>query len=230
MSPRENRLVGPAGTGDNQTTSISSEDSLVPKSTAEQVIVEILRLAGGELSGKTRLSKAFYFAHLAYYDQNPGELTNWPMSRTPNGPGIDQAEKLFDDLVSRGLLETELMHDDFFPDYRYRLTAKAAECEAPRDDVRAAVQRAVDFVRDRSCSELSQLTREYSRSWSMAQDGELLNIYLDLIPDDEYRRREADLAILDKQLESIFAKQTEGSGEIRVEPFPESVLGGAASQ
>src|SRR4051812_11085828 len=96
------------------------------KTTAQAVLLEILRLADGEWSGKTRLFKAFYFAHLYYAMDRPEGLTNWPIARMPQGPGIDRSGKLFDELVHDGLLIVEHIHAGPFPEYRYRLTEKGA--------------------------------------------------------------------------------------------------------
>lgn len=160
----------------------------MPKATAEQVVIEIVRQAEGELSAKTRLFKAFYFAHLAYFDDNPGILTDWPIARMPNGPGIDNSDGLIDSLVAKGLLVVERYHDGFYPEYRYRLTEKGKESPNLGKAETESVAKAVAFVRNKSCSELSNLTHEKSRSWQMGKNGDRLNIYIDIIPDDEYER------------------------------------------
>src|SRR4051794_835855 len=76
----------------------------VAKTTAHAVVLEILRQADGEWTGKTKLFKAFYFAHLYYAAERPGALTHWPIARMPQGPGIDNSEGLFSELVRDGLL------------------------------------------------------------------------------------------------------------------------------
>ena len=39
---------------------------------------------------------------------------------------------------------------------------------------------------EKGAAELSDLTHEFSRSWNSASEGQELNIYVDLIPDDEF--------------------------------------------
>jgi hypothetical protein len=156
---------------------------------AKRVILELLRKADGEVTGKTRLFKAFYYAHLIYFEKNPGLLTSWPIARMPQGPGIHKSEELFEQLVTEGYLVIEKVHENVYPEYRYRLTAKASELAPLPDDADLAIQRAADFVKDKTAVQLSQLTHEYSRSWIEGKSGDILDIYIDVIPDDEYERR-----------------------------------------
>jgi hypothetical protein len=60
---------------------------------ADAVIIELLRTAAGEWTGKTKLYKAFYFAHLYFANEHPGQLTDWPIARMPEGPGIHQGDR-----------------------------------------------------------------------------------------------------------------------------------------
>src|SRR5262249_30621489 len=84
-----------------------------------------------EWTGKAKLFKAFYFAHLYYANENPGLLTSWPIARLPQGPGIHQSQELFGRLVSEGCLTIEQVHEGPYPDYRYRLTEKGLGRERP---------------------------------------------------------------------------------------------------
>lgn len=170
---------------------------------AQRVVLELIRSAGGAWDGRTRLSKAFYFAHLYYAAAAPGILTDWPIVRTPQGPGIHNGSVLVQGLVKNGYLSVETTREGPYPDSRYRLTAKAAVEPPLPDDARAAVKDAADFVTPRTAAELSQLTHERSRSWREARDGDLLDIYIDLIPDEEYAAGQEQLAELDQQLTAV---------------------------
>jgi hypothetical protein len=176
----------------------------MPQTTARDIILEILRSADGEWTGKTRLFKAFYFAHLYYADQHPGLLTDWPLERMPQGPGIHYSEELFADLVKSGEMTVEPVHEEGpYPESRYRLTAKGAAAARPSAAACWATEKAVSFCQGKTAAQLSQITHERSRSWIQAKDGDVLNIYLDLIPDDEYSKRAKDIADLDRQLTAI---------------------------
>lgn len=176
----------------------------MPRTQAQPIILEILRDADGEWTGKAKLFKAFYFAHLYYAQENPGLLTDWPIARLPQGPGIHQSHKLFDELVREGYLTIEPVHEGPYPEQRYRLTDKGRDAPRPPEDARIAVQQAVSFCQPRTTAELSQLTHERSRSWIEGKDGEILNIYLDVIPDDEYQKRAEEIARLDEQVTKAF--------------------------
>jgi hypothetical protein len=117
----------------------------MPRTTAEDVLLEVLRNADGEWTGKTKLFKAFYFAHLYYAKDRPGLLTDWPIARMPHGPGIDNYQALFGALEAKGHLAIELVHQGPLPEYRYRLSDKGKEVAPPPDDARAAIKEAVLF-------------------------------------------------------------------------------------
>ena len=182
----------------------------MPRTTAKKVILEILRVGDGEWSGKVKLHKAFYFAHLYYANEHPGFLTDWPIAKLQHGPGIHDDEPLIWGMVDEGLLEVELVHEGPYPEYRYRLTEKGRQegSQIP-DDARLAIEKAALFSKDRTASELSFLTHERSRSWNEAQMGEILNIYIDTIPDDEYQRRHRQMRELSRNLAGIFGEASD---------------------
>src|SRR3954447_14758310 len=105
----------------------------MPRTSARDVILEILRHTDGEWTGKTKLFKAFYFAHLYYANEHPGLLTDWPIARLAQGPGIHNSEQLFADLRQAGCLTVELIHEGPYPEYRYRLTEQGAATTRPSE-------------------------------------------------------------------------------------------------
>ncbi len=174
----------------------------MPRTKAEDVILEILRTADGEWTGKTRLFKTFYFAHLYYANENPGLLTDWPIARMPQGPGIDKSHQLFAGLVKDGYLIVEVVHEGPYPENRYRLTEKGRDAVPPPEDARAAIKEATLFCQPKTAAELSQITHERSRSWMEGKDGEILNIYIDTIPEDEYEKRRSAIEEAEKLMAS----------------------------
>ena len=177
------------------------------KTNAQQVILQLLQNAAGSWDGKTKLFQAFYFAHLYYARQEPGLLTDWPILRLPQGPGISNSAALLGGLVKNGYILVERIEEGPYPESCYRLTDKFATEPALSGDVQAAVKAAADFVLPRTASELSQLIHERSRSWRTAQDGDILDIYIDLIPDEEYEVERQKMAELDKQLTEALLDQ-----------------------
>jgi hypothetical protein len=170
---------------------------------AKEVVLEILRAANGEWEGKTKLSKAFYFAHLYYANDRPGLLTDWPIARMPQGPGIANGDALLAELVQDGYLTIEHFHEGPYPESRYRLTEKGWQDGNLPAEAKCAIEKATIFCQAKTATELSQITHERSRSWNQAKDGDILDIHIDTIPDDEYERRKGELARLDGLVSTI---------------------------
>ena len=158
------------------------------KNRAKQIIAEIVRLHGGEIPTKTSLFKAFYFAHLYYAKEAPGYLSDWPIVRMPNGPGIHEADSLLDEMVAEGTLSMRQTRIGPYDALCYRLKKNTIPEGLSLEEIEA-IKAAVDFVKDKSASELSSITHEFSRSWRLAADGDELNIYIDLEPEEQYLLR-----------------------------------------
>jgi len=158
------------------------------KERAEQLILEILRQAGGWL-GRTKLYKAFWLAHLYYANENLGFLSDWPVVRMPKGPGINDGTRLLRDLAEAGAIETEEGCIGPFPEKRSRLLDGGYRPALDPAGV-AAVQSALAFIAEcGTAKDLSDWSHGFSRSWRETPDGYELDIYSDQIPDDEYLER-----------------------------------------
>ena len=176
----------------------------MPRTTAKEVILEILRVADGEWSGKVKLHKAQVTSRFTFYyaNEHPGFLTDWPIAKLQHGPGIQEDDTLIRGMVDEGLLEVERVHEGPYPEYRYRLTEK--EVNEFRDSRYAhlAIEKATLFPGDRWFPR--SLPTSVRVPGNEAQMGEVLNIYIDTIPDDEYQRRQRQMKELSKKLAGIF--------------------------
>ena len=164
---------------------------------AKSVLSAIILRAGGEFAGKTRLNKAFYYAHLWYFENYPGTLTEWPIFRGPYGPAIHKGDELLDELVADGMLAVGERSVGNCVERYYKLLTPD-EIGVP-DAIARAADYGVAKVGDRSATAVSQETHEKSREWKRSPMGAELNIYADLLSDDEYRaahRAQADVAAL----------------------------------
>jgi hypothetical protein len=150
---------------------------------AKDLICQIIAAAGGRLEGKLRLYKAFYYAHLFYWQRGAGVLTQQPIVRMPLGPGIHEAKSILEALQQEGKIRVSARYNGPYQESVYELTSRFEI--NPADPRYQAVEQAVEFVRDKTAVELSEETHLYSRSWRMAKDGEILDIYADLLSDDE---------------------------------------------
>jgi hypothetical protein len=173
------------------------------KNRAKQIIVEIIRLHDGELPTKTCLFKAFYFAHLYYAKSAPDYLSDWPIVRMPNGPGIDGADRLLQEMVDENVLDCRIARVGPYDAVKYRLKKDVIPDSLSVEHI-GAIKAAVDFVKGKSATELSNITHEYSRSWQMASNGEELNIYVDLEPEEEYVQRMQSFTRLDNVIANVW--------------------------
>lgn len=172
---------------------------------AQQVLLEIARQSIGDaIIGKTKLFKTFYFAHLYYAKDNPGYLTEWPIVRMPNGPGIDQFDLLIDGLVREGLMICTLTSDGPYPTTRYQAVGVINDCPQLTHEEIQAIARAVEYTKNKTAAQLSQITHEYSHSWNDSTDGEELNIYRDLLDEDADKTLRNHVAKIGKDIESVF--------------------------
>jgi hypothetical protein len=165
---------------------------LDPRDEAKETICDLIAAAGGVFNGKVRLHKAFYYAHLFYWREGDGVLTAHPIVRAPQGPFIDEAERLIDELVGEGALAVGTAPVGPFQETVYHLQAgRDVDPASPRG---RAIRQAVDFVVNRSAAELSDLTHEHSVSWQSTENGREMDIYLDVLPAETLAemRREID--------------------------------------
>jgi hypothetical protein len=172
-------------------------------SNAIEVIKVIIKAAGGEFNGKVRLYKAFYFAHLYYWQDFHRMLTDYPIVKMPQGPGIDAADELIAEMVRQGELQVSYQNNGPYKENVYKLT-KPFQIN-PNDEKYQAVEKAVKFIQDKSARDLSDLTHENSRSWINAEDGEELNIYLDVLTDEEYSRLKSNIDEAERLVWEAFA-------------------------
>lgn len=176
--------------------------SLESKRLAKEVFVEILRQADGWIVGKTRLFKAFYLAHLYYFRQNSGLLTDWPIVHMPFGPGVEAGQELINELVASGAVRVRHESDGPFPEIEFRLAQPTPSGLAAA--AQEAIRSAVRFVSDKSATELSNLLHERSRAWNSARPGEPLNIYTDMIPEEQFDSEQARLTEIREELAAVF--------------------------
>jgi hypothetical protein len=167
------------------------DGTMPPKNTppnrdrAKRIILEIVRQAGDGI-GKTKLYKAFWLAHLYYVKGQKGYLSDWPIIRMPNGPGIDEGNALVQELERDGFIRrsSRTVLGPFVEDCCSATTKELAD-DLPEPAIQA-IREAVAFVENASATSLSNLSHDMSRSWRESEDRQELNIYSDLVPDDAF--------------------------------------------
>jgi len=174
----------------------------MPRTNARELVLEILRQAGPNGLGKTKLFKAFYFAHVYYAKERPERLTDWPIARMPQGPGIHNHGELLGGMQRDGSVTVELVSEGPYREYRYRV-ADVAAGQGLDGAALAAVREAASYCMDKTAAQLSEITHEYSRAWNGARDGDVIDVTLDAIEPGEYEEREQGLRRLDAMLTNI---------------------------
>lgn len=170
------------------------------KDRAKRIILEIVRQAGGEL-GRTKIYKAFWLAHLIYDESEPGFLSDWPIVKMPNGPGIDDGKELLTELERAGLVETVPAQKGGHTEYGCRLVDSTPDLGFQEAETNA-IRKAVEMVKEPTASRISEISHDVSRAWREAKMGDQLNIYADGESDDEYKARK-------EKLDNLFATMYE---------------------
>ena len=165
---------------------------------AKQVILKIVAISGGKLPGKLRLNKAFYAAHVIYWREHEGVLTEYPVVKLPDGPAIDDLDSLLAELETEGALE--IGEEEKGPYMETVFTLKTAVTFDPADPAYEPIRRAVQWAKKHTTSELTRLTHGRPSYEAQSRIGYEQPIYLDALSEEHIasvRRkvREADAAV-----------------------------------
>lgn len=177
----------------------------VTTESAKNLICDIIGVAGGKLQGKTALDAAFYLAHLFHWHHHEGVLTQHPIARLPNGPGIDGGDELLSSLRQAGRIRITHQPNGPYPEEVYELTQPFSV--DPTDPRHKVIRMALECMKGKSVAELSRWLQGYSRSWREARNGDLLNIYIDLLDDTQHKRIEDGLKHVEATFDAVVGGQ-----------------------
>jgi hypothetical protein len=173
------------------------------KEIAKTIILQIVRQAGGVLDNKTNLYKAFYYAHLHFADRRGYYLSTWPIVRMPNGPGIDSFDVLLGELMAEGKMECISVEWRDCSGFRFSIPSGIPQETLPIG-AEEAIAYALKQIKGKTASAVSAQSHDDSRSWREASDGEELNIYTDLLGDEEYRQRKQRAAEIAEAMKAVW--------------------------
>ena len=173
------------------------------KEIAKTIIVEIVRQAGGVLDNKTNLYKAFYYAHLHFAEKRGYYLSMWPIVKMPYGPGIESFDLLLGELMTERQIECVPCERGDCHGFCFRVLPESFRSSLPVG-AEQAIAHALKKVEGKSAKRVSQQSHLDSRSWREAADGEELNIYLDLLDENEYRSRQESAAEIAAALKKVW--------------------------
>lgn len=167
---------------------------------AKRIFLALIAGAGEEFRGRTRLNKAFWYAHLYHYRHHEGLLSRYPIARLPEGPCANDYQYLLSSLEADGDLQvavdnTSSMH----------ATYVMQACRAPSeieltDDERDSVQAALNWIHGKSGADVSSESHKLSRGWQKGNDGDVIDVALDALTLEDYEAQRAELEQVDKNL------------------------------
>lgn len=164
---------------------------MTEKDKAKRVFLKLIAASGNRLEGTVRLVKAFYYAHLFHWDATGETLTDYPIIRLPNGPAVDDYDKLLLELARDGFLKIEQINIGFPNPQDVYITTAPVEVD---DEADAAIKKAADFIRGKTGAQLIKLTHDNSHSWKEAKNREELDIYRDSMSKEDYEAMKARIA------------------------------------
>jgi hypothetical protein len=145
----------------------------------------------------------FWFTHLYDAKSHPGYLTNWPLIRVRWGVEIKDASALLAELVAEEVVEVNQVERGPFPVTVYHATDKDGASGLPEE--------AAGAIRQAFNSDLPTWPFSWgwpgvsSRAWRSTAEGEEMDIYLDLIPEDQYEEQRRQLEGLRESLGELFS-------------------------
>ncbi len=119
--------------------------------------------------------KAFYRAHLNCFETTGLELTAYPIVHMPNGPGIDNAQELIDELSEAGQLRETVGNGLKLSERVYEVVGKVTQ-EEDQEKV-AAIAEAISWAN--SLNEQQLKDGSHNLSWREGNTGLQQNIYVD---------------------------------------------------
>ncbi len=149
---------------------------LLPHASAKRIVLGILQENGGTFHGQTRLYKAFYDAHLFYWRQHGKYLTDHAIVCMPNGPGIDDGREIIEQLVSGGFVRRTEQPVGPYAEDVYTLCSDA-QLEL-NDEEKEAIVNAIQWVGDKTGTQISHESHERSVTWREARANDRLGAEL----------------------------------------------------
>lgn len=155
---------------------------------AKAIIVEIIRQNGGVLTNKTNLFKAFWKSHVASAAAGRRPLSVYPIARMPQGPGIDDFDRLLGELLTETAIATETVMVGSFQAFEFTLLDENAYSDQLSSDDKLSISEGVQYAAGKTATEVSERSHVDSRSWQTTSSGREIDPDLDSMTDDEFRK------------------------------------------
>lgn len=179
---------------------------------AQAVLLAAVVAAGGRWTRKTTLWKAFWWAHLECIRERGSELTDHQVVRLPHGPAPADGDQLVDELARAKLLNAtidgkETHSCEIFTVPNMERARKWVSARLSPEEL-SAIETAANKFKDMTSKAASDFSHKFSAEWRKRANGQPMNIYCDLVPEEQIaaatiRSREVSDALTD-----VFSRRT----------------------
>jgi hypothetical protein len=120
----------------------------------------------------------------------------------PNGPGIDNCDRLLGELCAAGLLTIKPITLGEYEGFLFVIAASVSEQSDLPEGAIEAIQAAVMLVQNKTAKVVS--IESHRRAWDSTTNGQEMEIYVDLQSDAEYCERKSLYGRLGPMVDEIF--------------------------
>jgi len=182
----------------------TAQVSSTPKEVAKTIILEIIQQAGGRLENTTNLFKAFWRAHVNFSESHLAYLSRWPIVRMPQGPGIHHFDVLLGEMMVDGLISTSTVQKGPYSAICFELCGPFDGASAGLSPSQIeAIKHGVACVVGKTAKQVSAESHKDSRMWNALEDGNEIDVCLDLVSDSEHLRRKTGLSAISSEIDRV---------------------------
>ena len=164
---------------------------------AKNIVCALVHFSGGKFEGKTRLNKAFWWAHVFHYRNHSGLLSKYPIARLPEGPVIDDCDAVLVNLEREGRIKISEQPKGDYNETVITLTSAPPTLE---DDETDSLKEAIAWIRGKSAVAVSNESHELSVAWQKGKNGEIIDLAFDALDRVDAQNMAAESKAISEQL------------------------------
>jgi len=149
---------------------------------AKKIICALVYFSGGVFEGKTRLNKAFWRAHVFYYKNGPGLLSQYPIARLPEGPAIDDLDDVLVVLEREGRIELSSQSKGKYEETVISLSSSPPTLD---EEEEAAVKEAIQWIKHKTAAQAADESHRLSTGWKESKNGDIIDVAFDALSASE---------------------------------------------
>jgi hypothetical protein len=150
------------------------------------------------VSSMERHGSTFWRAHVYHYRNNSGILSKYPIARLPEGPAVDDLDQLLFALEQEGRIS---ITEQVSGPYLETVLSLTSQPPRLREDEDEAIADAIQWVKNKSASQVAKESHDLSRGWQTQRNGEILDVQFDALDLDEAELLKAETREIKNNLE-----------------------------